>query len=279
MIIRVGKVKYQISRTGIFPIIDNYPNRKLGEQDQNFDGKVMLVVGGSSGIGLSIVNDFLSHGAKVVAAARNIGELKNVHSNRLEFQEWDISNLDIIGMKLDAIIANYGKIDCVVLSAGVNRLPFQVTSKGFVEQKKAELEYIHKINVISICEICKTLKTYVLQKRLSTLKIIIIISAGALLEEAGTYFTSKRSLYSFTKAFADECKGIIHVYGIAPGEVRTQMIRNFNFTIISHMAKDRRKAHPDEIAKLASLMASESGDVLSGNIVVFDGGETVTSKF
>lgn len=279
MIFRIGKIKYQISKLGIFPIIDNYPNHKLNEQDKDFDGKVMVVIGGSSGIGLSIVEKFLSHGANVVATARSMGELRDVHSDKLEFREWDIANLDAIEINLDAIIANYGKIDCVVLNAGVNRLPFQVPPRNFLEQKKVELEYIHQINVIGICEICKVLKTYVFQKRLSALKVINIISAGALLEEAGAYFTSKRALYSFTKAFAEECKGHIHVYGIAPGEVRTRMIRNRNFSIVSHMAKDRRKAHPDEIAELASLMVAESGNALAGNIVVFDGGETVASKF
>lgn len=264
---------------GVFPIIDNYPEHKSTGEDREFDGKVMVVVGGSSGIGLSIVKDFLSHGAKVIATARSIGDLKDIYSDRLEFLEWDISVLDMVKTQLNKIIVDYGKIDCVVLNAGVNRLPISLASGDFLEQKKVELEYIHQINVIGICEICKTLKAYVLQKRLSELKVINIISAGALLEESGAYFTSKRALYSFTKAFAEECKEYIHVYGIAPGEVRTKMIRNRNFTIVSHMAKDRRKAHPDEVAKLASLMAAECGNALAGNIVVFDGGETVISKF
>lgn len=282
MILKIGKIKYQISRGGVFPIIDDYTsNPKPERQSDDFLGKVMLVVGASSGIGLSIVKEYLRCGAYVVAASRSNGGLDDIVSNKLEILQWDISRIDDINAKLNSIVDKYGKIDCVVLAAGVNSLPSHLTPSTILEREKAEVKFIHGINVIGICEICKTLKRLFLNApKTQKLKIINIISNGALLEEPSPYFTSKHAIYSFTKAFAEECReGNILVYGICPGEVRTKMIYRKNFTILSWMAKDKRKAHPDEIAKLTRLMSSDGGDLLAGNMVVFDGGESVRSKF
>ena len=278
MIFRLGKYKYSVSLRGILPIIENFSPCNITDIDNSLSGKVTVVVGGNSGIGLSIVKEYLNHGARVIAAARKLGELADYFHERLEFIEWNVSKVSESEEKINYIIDKYRQIDCVVLSAGVNICP-DSDGLSFLEKKRRETYYIHQINVIGVCEICKILKRHTLDRHIENLKIINIISSGALLSVPEPYFTSKHAFYSFTKAFSIDCGSLIRVYGIAPGEVRTKMIYYPGFSLISEWAKDHRKAHPDEIAKLALHLTLPGGDALAGNIVVIDGGETILKQF
>lgn len=278
MRIKIKGVNYELTRRLLRPIIDDYPPSTIKGNDDELQGKVMVVVGGNSGIGLAIVKEYLRHGANVVASARRIGELDNIKSDKLEYLKWDVSDINESVSNIKLIINKYKNIDCVVLAAGVNVLPNRERDNS-LDYKKEEIRYVHQINVIGVSEICKILKSYAEKKELPSLKIINIISAGAFSLVPEPYFTSKHAFYSFTEAFAGECKGLIKVYGIAPGEVRTKMIHKGLFSLFSFMTRNRRKAHPDEIAKLAMLMTSKGGDSLAGNIIVFDGGETMINPF
>lgn len=277
-VLNIGKHKYKIGTCGLIPFIDKFPSAKKFVPTDLLKDKIIVVVGASSGIGLSIVKGCLRNGANVIAAARKEGELKSLNHSKLEFIKWDVSNPNESSKCIDYIVEKYNRIDSIVLSAGVNKIPNN-SGTNPLEKTKEEIRYIHQINTIGVCEICKILKSLVVKGKLKSLKIINVISAGALVPVPEAYFTSKHAFYSFTKAFSEENKGLIKVYGIAPGEVDTKMIRHKDFTIFSKYSLNRRKAHPDEIAELVMLMSSDSGDILDGNIVVFDGGETILGQF
>lgn len=274
MIFQFGKYKYEISLSRIMPLINSFQSCNIIDVDDSLSGQIMVVIGGSSGIGLSIVKEFLNHGAKVIAAARTLGELRNFPNKNLEFIKWDVSHVSESKENIEYILNKYQQINCVVLSSGVNTYP-NLNEQSLLTKKKKETEFIHQINVIGVCEICKILKQYALTGVIRDLKIINIISRGALLSVPEPYYTSKHAFYSFTNAFSNECKGLIRVYGIAPGEVNTKMIHHNNFTIINERAKDHRVAHPDEVAKLALHLTLPGGNTLAGNIIVIDGGATI----
>lgn len=280
MKIKLLGTEYEINRKGITPVIDHYPkpvNPICGHK--RLQGKIALVVGGNSGIGLSVVNVFLREGARVIATARRKGELEQIDHPELESIRWDITDVIQTHKIVDHLYNHYGHIDIIVNNAGVNVLP---NNNGTTEKEKLvnETAFIHSVNVVGICEICKA----IIDKEKANdhshkPKIINVISAGALLSCTGAYFTSKYAILSFTKALYKENKDRIYVYGICPGEVRTKMIHHKGFTLFSRYAKDNRKAHPDEIGELALMLAGNAGNYLNGQIMVIDGGETILKQF
>jgi NAD(P)-dependent dehydrogenase (short-subunit alcohol dehydrogenase family) len=245
--------------------------------NETLSGKTYIVIGGNSGIGLSIAKELINSGAHVIIASRHIDNQSIVDTN-VDYIKWDISdcasNEEIIGELLN----HYSVIDGIVISAGINRIKsnFKHHSLEFMID---EINQVHQTNVIGVCHICNIFKQLAHQNKIKNFKIINIISAGGLTPVPQTYFTSKHALYSFTKAFAEENKDIIKTYGIAPGEVSTKMIRHKDFSLVSNLTLDRRKAHPDEIGKLAGFMMSDAGDLLYGNIVVVDGGATLIKNY
>lgn len=279
MLIKIFGNKYLLSRNGLLPIIPDFGKAKKLEGHDKLKGRVSLIIGGNSGIGLSVVKTFLREGATVIASARHLGELEAINSSQFEFLKWDIAEVETSKKHIDYLFEKYGFVDDIVICAGVNVCPNN-NETDYVKKKWIETEFVHSINVIGVCEICK----YILEKakNLKTNrqpKVINVISSGAYMATPEPYFTSKHALMSFTKAFMKESEGFLRVYGICPGEVRTKMIVHGLFTLFSRFTKDRRKGHPDEIAELALLLCSPAGDYMKSNICVLDGGERILEQF
>lgn len=279
MLVKILGNKYLFGRNGLLPIVPDFGKGKDIIGLNKLNGRVSLVVGGNSGIGLSVVKTFLREGATVIASARHLGELDTIKSSKLEYLKWDIADVDASKRHIDYLFDKYGFIDDIVICAGVNVCPNN-NSTNYVERKWTETQFIHSINVIGVCEICK----YILEKVKAShenrqSKIINVISSGAYMATPEPYFTSKHALMSFTKAFMKESDGYLRVYGICPGEIKTKMIVHGLFTLFSRFTKDKRKGHPDEIAELALLLCSSAGNSMKSNICVLDGGERILEQF
>lgn len=279
MLVKILGNKYLFGRNGLLPIVPDFGKGKDIIGLNKLNGRVSLVVGGNSGIGLSVVKTFLREGATVIASARHLGELDTIKSSKFEYLKWDIADVDAFKRHIDYLFGKYGFIDDIVICAGVNVCPNN-NSTNYVERKWTETQFIHSINVIGVCEICK----YILEKVKAShenrqSKIINVISSGAYMATPEPYFTSKHALMSFTKAFMKESDGYLRVYGICPGEIKTKMIVHGLFTLFSRFTKDKRKGHPDEIAELALLLCSSAGNSMKSNICVLDGGERILEQF
>ena len=279
MLIKIFGNKYLLGRNGLLPIIPDFRKGNDIKGLNKLAGHTSLVIGGNSGIGFSIVKTFLREGATVIASARHIGELETIESSKFEYLKWDIADVDSSKKNIDYLFDKYGFIDDIIICAGVNTCPNN-NATDYVEKKWQETEFIHSVNLIGVCEICK----YILIKSKGQQvnrqpKIVNVISNGAYMATPEPYFTSKHALLSFTKAFMKESEGNLRVYGICPGEVRTKMIVHGLFTLFSRSTKDYRKGHPDEIAELALLLCSSAGDEMKSNICVFDGGERILEQY
>lgn len=279
MLIKFFGNKYLLGRNGLMPIIPDFRKDNDIKGLNKLTGHISLVIGGNSGIGFSIVKTFLREGATVIASARHIGELKTIESSKFEYLKWDIADVDSSKKNIDYLFDKYSFIDDIIICAGVNTCPNN-NATDYVEKKWQETEFIHSVNLIGVCEICKYILTK--SKRLQANrqpKIVNVISNGAYMATPEPYFTSKHALLSFTKAFMKESEGYLRVYGICPGEVRTKMIVHGLFTLFSRSTKDYRKGHPDEISELALLLCSSAGDDMKSNICVFDGGERILEQY
>ena len=109
--------------------------------EKMFEGKHVLITGGTSGIGLEIAKKFLSMGAKVAITGRNIDRLNSVkkliNNPNLLIIEWDIAKTNLIDNKVDQIVDKIGKIDILVNNSGIySSNNFFETESALVAHKK-----------------------------------------------------------------------------------------------------------------------------------------------
>ncbi len=108
----------------------------------NLDGKVAIVTGANSGLGLESARVLAKHGAHVIMACRDTRKAETAKAgiseagfeDRLEIRELDLSRLASVRAFADGIKQDYEKLDILMLNAGIMALPRKVTEDGFEQQ-------------------------------------------------------------------------------------------------------------------------------------------------
>lgn len=283
MIIKVGKKRFKVTLfhrvipVGIEPLICRFENEKPYQHDyingNRLSNKNAIVTGGSKGIGLAIAKRLLQDGANVIITGRNVQELQNVvdsmNNPKLSFLKWDISDIDNCTTYYKDAEKIFGRIDILVNNAGVT----SNTSKriSFDDMDKEHYHFVHQINAIGTRQMCLTFSDLYDEG-----VILNIISNTSLRPAQDAYYSSKWALYSFTKAFSEEClkKGKkIMVNGLCPGPIKTDMSFDNSTSLFRAEIPNRRIGLPEEIAELVFIQIMSSFKGKTGMISVCDGGE------
>src|SRR3954464_3602390 len=110
----------------------------------NYQDRVVIVTGGTKGIGEGCARVFVDAGSRVVFCARNqdegdalSAELNSLGKGSARFIKCDVSKMDEIEKLIDQTIADYGRIDCLINNAGWD--PFPNTMNDFLVQKMCAL--------------------------------------------------------------------------------------------------------------------------------------------
>lgn len=242
--------------------------------EKMFEGKSVLVTGGTSGIGLEIAKKFLSLGAKVTITGRNIDKLnaikKEIQNESLFVTEWDISSTNIIDEKVDEIIEKMGKIDILINNSGI------YAPNNFFNTDEKLFDEIMNTNLKGLFFTSKKIAEYFIKNSIKG-KIINISSVRSIQGGAEPYGISKWGVRGLTQGLArDLAKYGIVVNAVAPGITATRIngisIQNNAFTSSS---LDNRVAIPQEIAEIVIFLSSSASNHLIGQTIVCDGGETL----
>lgn len=241
-------------------------------------GKVILITGGSSGIGYAIAAKCVQCGANVLITGRNKEKLDQavlkIGREHCHGFVWDISSIDDIDQHLDDCFSRYGKISVLVNNAGVPPTKFW----GNVDEE--EWEKIYSTNVKG-----QFFLTQALVKRWEQIpshenrKIINVSSQGGFVGATYPYRMAKWDIRGFTEGLGKSLikKGII-VNGIAPGVVRTSM-QTFALqqgdNLYTNQNPISRVILPEEIAELALFLISDASNAIVGQTIVCDGGYTL----
>ncbi len=237
-----------------------------------------LITGGNSGIGYAAAKLFKAEGATVVITGRNAGALTQA-ANELGVKGYvaDQASLEAIDKLATALKTDFGKLDTIFLNAGIATfLPFdQVTEVHFDD--------IIAINVKGVF--------FTLQKLLPILKdggsVIFNTSVNASvgMPNSGVYTASKAALIALSRVLATElAPRNIRVNCISPGPVETPVYDKLGLNadevsafgkVLSNKILLKRFAQAEEIAQLASFLASKDSSFITGTEVIIDGGLTV----
>ena len=190
----------------------------------DFKNKIVWITGASSGIGEALAYEFASKGANLVISARREGELQRV-ARACESQggtvfvlPFDMVDTAIHAQQVEAVLKTYGRIDVLVLNAGVSQRSFVLDTKFDVYRQ------LFEINFFSIVHLVQHVIP-VFQKQQSGVFAPIASVAGRI-------STPRRAAYGASKhaliGFFDSVRAELHAFGvqvttILPGYIRTEI--------------------------------------------------------
>ena len=246
---------------------------------KKLEGKVAVITGGSSGIGLATAQRFVAEGAYVYITGRRQSELdtavRQIGRNVTAVQG-DVSNLADLDRLYATVKQQHGRIDIVFANAGVNR---EFASLGDISE--ARFDNTFNINVKGLL--------FTVQKALPFLRegssIILTASSTTRKVQAAisVYAASKAAIRSFARTWTLDLQGRnIRVNAISPGPTRTPGVKGLARTegewqqlsaAVAATVPLGRMADPDEIAKAVVFLASDESSYVIGIELFVDGGQ------
>ncbi|HYY40904.1 MAG TPA: glucose 1-dehydrogenase [Nitrososphaera sp.] len=244
---------------------------------KRLDGKIAVITGGNSGIGLATAQRFVDEGAYVFIAGRRQSELdaavKQIGKNVTGVQG-DVSNLADLDRLYATVKEQKGHIDILFANAGVGEL---VPLEAITE---AHFDKTFGINVKGLL--------FTVQKALPLFQdggSIILnasIAASKGVEASSVYNATKAAIRSFARTWTAELKHRkIRVNAISPGMIDTpglnglaqsqEQLEQFKTSFVSTVPLGRM-GNPDEVAKVASFLASDDSSYVTGIELFVDGG-------
>ena len=240
------------------------------------DGKVAFIPGGTSGIGEQIAYAYAKEGATVIVASRSKDKVDRVAAKVKELGKGegyvlDITDPDAVFAAVDKIVADYGKIDIMLNSAGIYpATPVQNISKE-------EFDQVVKIDMYGPFYCAQAAALKMIEQKSGS---IIFITSGQGLRGVplmAHYSAAKGGLVALARAMAAELGMFnIRVNTIAAGLTTTDMVTDNMPPEFLGMIKEtvplKRLGNPEDYNETAILLGSDGGSFITGVTIPVDGG-------
>ena len=242
-----------------------------------FEGKVAVVTGGNSGIGLASAKRLHQEGARVVISGRDSRTLdaavSAIGAGSLAVQS-DVSKLEDIDRLYTFVASKLGKIDVLFANAGVAKFgPYAASPAALFDE-------LFAINVRGVYFTLQKALPHLNDGASVILNTSVVASKGS--ENMGVYAATKAAVRSFARTAASELKDrSIRVNAVAPGPISTPIFGRTGLTEeqiagfkagISDRVPMRRMGRPEEIASAVAFLASDDASYITGVELNVDGG-------
>jgi len=236
--------------------------------DGALHGKVAIVTGGSSGIGAAIVARFRAEGATAVAL--DVADGADVRC--------DVTDGAAVDAAFDAVVAEHGRLDILVNSAGIPHVGTVATTTG------DDLDRVYAVNVKGVFHGMRS-AVRVMERGSAILNLASIVSVVGIPDRLA-YSMSKGAVLTMTYSVAtDFLDAGIRCNAISPARVHTPFVDRFlaesypgreeeMFAALSATQPIGRMGSPDEIASLATFLCSDQAGFITGSNHLIDGGFT-----
>ncbi len=190
-----------------------------------YTDKVVIITGGSKGIGEGCVRAFVAAGAKVVFCARSddagqslANEVNQVGPGEALFIRCDVSKVAELQQLIDSTIARHEQLDCLINNAGWHP-PHRPIDDFSVQEFRELLE----LNLVSTFAACKFALPHLRRTRGNIINMSSLVGVMGQLH-ATTYVATKGAITAFTKALAvDEAEHGVRVNSVSPGNIYTPL--------------------------------------------------------
>ena len=242
--------------------------------------KVVLVTGGSSGIGFAIAKRFIGEGFKTIITGRDekkLREAARILPGNCDAQVFDMAWLDQIPVFVSGLKEKYGAIDILVNNAGINQ------KKPMTEVSDEDFNNIITTNQTGVFVMSREVANVMLTQ--DTRGVIIHISSMAAhyaIPKIISYTAAKSAVEGMTRAMALELSPHgIRVNCVAPGYISTPMTDKAfegdperKHKVLSRTPMGRL-GEPDEIANAVYFLASDEASFITGEVLKVDGGNSI----
>ncbi len=247
-----------------------------GVSQFSLDGKVALISGGGTGIGLAIAKAFVAAGARVIVCGRRgdviAAAVKTMGMDALA-QQCDITDSAAVAQLVERATEQLGPIDILVNNAGTHlKKPAETTAES-------ELQSMFNVHVVGAHTLTRAVLPSMRKRKQGSIIFISSMAAIFGVPQVIAYSAAKSAALGVVRTLATEVGGDnIRVNALAPGFIDTEMMHRAvdadperKQKILSRTAL-KRFGTPEEVALAAVYLASPASAFVTGSCLVVDGG-------
>jgi NAD(P)-dependent dehydrogenase (short-subunit alcohol dehydrogenase family) len=242
----------------------------------NYSNKTVLIVGGTSGIGLATAKKFQNANAKLIVAGKNESNLKIAKETLGEESSYytlDITNVASLNKLYQELVEEKIKIDFLIITAGLGK--FGKNDEVLEEDYDLVMNTNVKGTFFAVS---------ILNKLINDGGSIVLLSsflANQYIPFTSVLSASKIAVETFTKIFAKELSSrFIRVNAVSPGSIKTNFMAVANPSVEQQNALKEvmpkiplgKRGEPDNIADAILFLTSEEANYINGAILSVDGG-------
>jgi NAD(P)-dependent dehydrogenase (short-subunit alcohol dehydrogenase family) len=244
------------------------------------DGRVAIVTGASSGLGVAFARALAEAGADLVLAARRADRLEDTRrmvaglDRRAIAVPTDVTDPTACSALVDRAVADFGRVDILVNNAGVG------TAVPALKETPEQFRGVVELN-LNGCYWMAQACARVMRPGSSIVNISSVIGITTAGLPQAAYSASKAGLIGLTRDLAQQWTGRkgIRVNAVAPGFFESEMTEQFTPEYVEHMTGRilaGRRGDPAELAAAVVFLASPAGGYVTGQTLAVDGGVTIT---
>lgn len=250
----------------------------MGHPQLELNGKTAVIIGGTSGIGVSLARGLAQAGADVVPTGRRENLVEEVcaqvrqEGRRTLAKACDVTDRRSLEELLAAVVGEFGKVDILVNCAGrTKRTPT-------IDVPEEEWNQIISTNLTGTLLACQVFGRHMIERQWGRIINIASLTSFVAFYEVAAYAASKAAVMSLTKSLGIEwARHGVCVNAIAPGVFRTEL----NAGLLDGTGRGqellmrtpmKRFGKLDELTGAAVFLASEAASFVAGQTLVVDGG-------
>jgi len=250
------------------------------------EDKTALILGGTAGIGLGIVEAFVAEGATVVFTGRRealgqviVARLGTTTAAPVSFRQLDVNNLDALQRTILETAAELGRLDLLVNNVGT------ALDRTILDTAVEEFDAVFSTNVRPMFFAIKWAAEAMIPQGGGSIVNTASTAGIRGLERRAAYCASKGAVIQMSKAAAlDLARYGVRVNCVSPGAVDTDLLRNARFaglpdqddqvTALGRALPLGRIGEPADVAQAVIFLASDESSRITGANLVVDGGAT-----
>jgi NAD(P)-dependent dehydrogenase (short-subunit alcohol dehydrogenase family) len=247
-----------------------------------FEGKTIIITGGSSGIGAATVTLFSDAGANVYILDKK--KLADITSQSIHYLKCDVADADEVKVAINTILQKNPRIDYLFCNAGIHLFA------NIEESSNSDMQKVISTNLMGTIYCLQQVLPSMRKQRYGAIVLMASDQAFIAKEQCAVYGASKAAIAQLAKSTAlDYAQYGIRVNCVCPGTIDTptyqtilkqfQQKTGLSLTNLQKQVAEklplRRVGKPEEVAQVVGFLCSDAAAFMTGALVNVDGGYTI----